>query len=141
MRKSIAVMVFFMIVVTGVFAQEFSMSAGGGFQSDYSIPLQKDREGFEREMSIIGFFDITYAEFNLALGYGQNTEITNSDYIDLQLAILGKYPFEFGSVTFSPLIGAKFVLPVWLKEDISGSNATDLAYIGLQAGAGTVCFY
>jgi len=141
MKKSIAVLVFLMIVATGVFAQEFSMSAGGGFQSDYSIPLQKGSEGFEREMGIIGFFDVTYAEFNLALGYGQNTEITDSDYIDLQLAILGKYPFEFRSVTFSPLLGAKFVLPVWLKEDISGFNATDLAYIGLQAGVGFDFFF
>ena len=140
MKKSIAVLVFFTIVVAGAFAQKFSMSAGGGFQSDYSIPL-KGKEGFEREMGIIGFFDVTYAEFNLALGYGQNTEITDSDYIDLQLAILGKYPFEFRSVTFFPLAGAKFVLPVWLKEDISGFNAADLAYIGLQAGVGFDFFF
>jgi len=136
MKKIIAVLVLFAIAAVGTFAQEFSMSAGGGYQSDHSLPLQKGTEGFEREISIFGFFDATYAEFNAALGYGQNREVTDSDHIDLQLAILGKYPFEFGSVAFSPLLGARFVLPLWLRKDISGFNAADLAYIGLQAGVG-----
>ena len=136
MKKVIAVLVLLAIAAVGAFAQEFSMSAGGGFQSDYGVPLQKGTEGFEREISIFGFFDATYAEINAALGYGQNTEDTGSDHIDLQLAVLGKYPFQFGSVAFFPLLGARFVLPVWLKEDIPGFNATDLAYIGLQAGVG-----
>ena len=136
MKKVIGVLVFLAIAAAGTFAQEFSMSAGGGYQSDYAIPLQKGTTGFEREIGILGFFDVTYAEFNAALGYGHNTENTASGHIDLQLAILGKYPFEFGSVAFFPLLGARFVLPLWLKEDISGFSAADLAYTGLQAGVG-----
>jgi hypothetical protein len=136
MKRSISVLVFLAIVATGAFAQEFSMSAGGGFQSDYGIPLQKGMEGYERAIGIFGFFDVTYAELSIALGYGQNTDITGSDNIGLQVAALGKYPFTFGSVDFFPLLGARFVLPVWVKEDIPGFNATDMAYIGVQGGAG-----
>ena len=142
MKKSISILVLLGILATGAFAQGLSLSAGGGLlQWDYGIPLSEGAEGYNRALSFYGFFDANYAEFSVAFGVGNNTEKTDVDFLNLQFSLLGKYPFELGSVTFFPLLGARFVLPVWQKDKNSGFNAVDLAYLGLQGGVGFDYFF
>ena len=150
MKKSISVLVLLGIVATGVFAQNFSMSVGGGRQNDLGLPLQEGASGFNTVTGSYGFFDSTYVALGMAFGYGVNTDITDGNYrnrsysdpsMALQFSLLGKYPVDLGLVTLFPMAGARFVLPVWQKEKIPGFDATDLAYMGLQAGVGMDYFF
>ena len=154
MKKGISVLVLLGIVASGAFAQApargLSLSAGGGRQNDLGLPLQEGAVGFNTANSGYGFFDATYVELAVAFGYGFNTDITdgnfrNRSYSDpsmaLQFSLLGKYPVDLDLVTVFPMAGARFVLPVWQKEKVPGFDATDLAYMGLQAGVGMDYFF
>jgi len=121
-------MVLLGIMAIGAFAQGFSVSAGVGLQYDLGISQVEGADGFDMMISGYGFLDITYIELSVAYGYGINTENIEAGSMGLQVALLGKYPVYLGVITIFPLLGARYVLPDF--------DAMELAYPGLQAGAG-----
>ncbi|MCL2265893.1 MAG: hypothetical protein FWC22_07610 [Treponema sp.] len=116
MKKIFVVLVLAAFVTGGAFAQ-ISMSAGGGAQFDMSFANGASA------MSVGGFifFDIEYAEVNVDFSYG-----LTGGLLQLGISALGKYPFELGVITISPLLGAEYKLVL---------KAMDASQLGILAGA------
>ena len=141
MKKSISLLVLLAIAATGVFAQESSpmkFSFGGGVYFDVGAPMWENSEGAVIGFGGFGFFDLTYAEVDVGVGYYRLTdaEIYGAD---LKLGLLLKYPIDLGSFTIFPAAGVKFTIPLSQSYDgnsIPWFETKDHVHFGLQAGVG-----
>jgi len=162
MKKSIIILVLLVFLATGVFAQAFSVSAGAGGLLDWSFnngaeaKIGKDVYYFGlRNMSFGGFlfFDATFVELNAGFTYGLLKLIVEDpsgsdsgdagNLLQAGASILGKYPLNFGVVTFFPLLGASYNV-VLVAKDENGNKYYDtitdtyknFSQLGLLGGAG-----
>ena len=138
------------------------ISIGGGAIWDWSL-----RNGYSikdmgisasvdnQNMSIgaFGFFDAKYIEADLYASYGfikivskaLGSTNTESGYGLLQagLSLLGKYPFNLGSIELFPLLGADFNLAImgtYKGETETGGAILDMSQIGFLGGLGMDIF-
>jgi len=158
-NKKVGLAVVFALAAAGAFAQ-IQMSAGGGLLFDWnksSIDL-KDSGGNSFKINIknntilgaFGFFDATYAEINAAVVLGKvlmeapttgvGTAVLGSAW-QLNLTLLGKYPFDLGRVTLFPLFGFSYNMVLSLAGSENNPTAyraaaKDLSQFGLLGGAG-----
>jgi len=162
MKKSISVLVLLVLVTVGSAFAQISLSAGGGVLFDHSrnngFKVKEDgvngSAGFnETNFGGFIFFDATYVEFDVAFAYGSWKSYAKNDFKDaegefvadlsvlqLNFALLGKYPIEVGGFTIFPLLGFNYNRVLSAKadgEDISEFvKLGDLAQIGLLGGIG-----
>ena len=163
MKKGIVILVLLMFAATGVFAQAFSMSAGGGGLFDWSfsngaeakIGSDKYYTGW-RDMGFGAFlfFDATYVEVELSFAYALLTSVminpsdTNTEkggnMMKAGASILGKYPFDFGFITVFPLLGVSYHAVIIAKDQDGDKindysmldNIKNLSQFGLLGGVG-----
>ena len=159
MKRSILILVLLAVIATGVFAKEFSLSAGGGVLFDWSIDngITYDSNSYflsEDVMAFGGFafFDATYAELEVNFTYGlrslrsndsRNETGANGNYMALGFSLLGKYPINLTKVTVSPLLGGSYNLVLVDKFEDGGSisdsdyyKSMDWSQFGALAGVG-----
>ena len=156
--KRISILVLLVLVATGAFAQEISMSAGGGLLFDYNgnngIEVMSVYAGVRNlSFGAYGFFDATYVEASLYFAYGSLSDnsdsiaiammggkIPDGSLLQLGFELLGKYPFDLGGFTLFPLLGISYNLGLSLSGNMSkGSDAPsamDLSQFGFLLGAG-----
>jgi opacity protein-like surface antigen len=133
MKKGISVLILAALVATGAFAQ-IALSAGGGGFFDLGLPLAEGADDNTLTFGAFGFFDATYAEADVAFGYGKQDKITT---LGLEFSLLGKYPVALGSVTVFPLLGIKYNRVLSASNDGNSiDDAGELSYLGFQFGAG-----
>jgi len=127
MKKGILILVLLMFAASGVFAQAFSISAGGGGLFDWSFNNGAemkvgDDKGYYgwRDMGFGGFlfFDATYVVIEASFCYGLLTAVEADpddtvtgeagSLMKFGAAIMGKYPFDFGIITVFPLLGVSY---------------------------------
>ena len=163
MKKGIAILILIVLTATGVFAQGFSVSAGGGglFDWNFNNGVQGkwgsniEYEGY-RNMSFGGFVfvDFTYAELNLGFTYGLLTFVREQTgkspagkpmgtMLAPGASLLLKIPLNFGKMTLFPLLGAGYYAVIIAKDD-DGNDISDsltdtlkeLSQICILGGAG-----
>jgi hypothetical protein len=133
MKKGISVLILAALVATGAFAQ-IAMSAGGGGYFDFGLPLEEGADENILTFGAFGFFDATYAEVDIAFGYGIQDKLS---LMGLEFSLLGKYPFEVGPVTVFPLLGIAYNRILSASFDgSSADNPGELSYLGFQFGGG-----
>ena len=138
MRKSISIIVLLLIAAAGAFAQEKSLSAGGGIYLEAGIPMWEDAGGFIAGAGTFGFFDFTYAEVNVGFGGSGNTD-TEIYGANFNFGLLLKYPFAAGRLSLFPLLGARLLIPLnqsYDGEKIDGFKVKDNIRLGAQGGFG-----
>jgi len=163
MKKCISVLVLLALLAGGAFAADFGLSAGGGALFDMSLNngVKVDSDGMKGSLghnntSFGGFifFDATYVEVDIGFAYGILKPYAKDDAKDLKddkdttamqlnFALLGKYPIEVGSFTIFPLLGVSynFVLSAkrdgkTLKNAKDEEIAKDLSQFGILGGIG-----
>lgn len=152
MKKCILIFTIIAITATGAFAQ-ISFSAGGGALIDMSFNNGIKYEDFYMGFRNISFgpylfFDATYVEAALTLGFGSLTwvvsdgkESDSDKFGNIQqfgFTVLGKYPVDMGSITVFPLLGISYNMVLAGKYDggTKMENASELNQFGLLAGGG-----
>ena len=160
MKKCLLIFVILALVATGAFAQ-FSLSVGGGvlFDGSFNNGIKIDASGFKgsagwHNFSFGGFafFDATYVEADISFAFGilkgydrddlSGMKLGDPTAIQLGFTVLGKYPFELGSITLFPLLGINYnvVLNGWLDGESfndSGQSAAEwLSQFGFLGGVG-----
>ena len=132
MKKRISILVLSALVTTGAFAfdidiPELTMSAGGGLQ--FGAHFHTGDWDFYDPMigfGLFGFFDATFVEASLSLGWGFGgftipiiDEDVNFNQMNLGISLLGKFPFDMGLFTVFPLVGFGFNIPLvqWVDGD------------------------
>jgi len=148
MKKFIAVLALLALVSVGAFAQ-IQMSAGGGLIMDINGGNGVEAPGLNMSFDhmtygFYGFFDATYVEVNAAFLFGTRTAKVSvfglgsgsgtADFVGLNLSLLGKYPFNLGSVTVFPLVGLAYNMV--LSIDGHSINVLDFNQLALLAGVG-----
>jgi hypothetical protein len=108
MKKKIALVLALICLSAFVFAQEkgappVKLSLGGGLYFDAGIPIWEDAEGAIIGVGGYGFFDFTYAEVDVGIGYYRLTDAELYG-ASLNLGLLLKYPFDFGNFSIFPLV-------------------------------------
>jgi opacity protein-like surface antigen len=156
MKKTIVFLALLALVTTGAFAQNsygfgahFDYSRGNGAEMTY---LGEDI--FEYTMNIPSFgvfmfYDGTYYEFSVGVAYGKVSmefkdyyDLLNGDrnysggFMQLQLALLGKYPIDMGMVTLFPLIGINFNYIISFSGDFKGEKPGNWNQVGFLGGFG-----
>jgi hypothetical protein len=141
-KKNLAVLVIAALTASGVFAQGFGLSAGVGgyFGSDFGGGYEVLSK--KTEMPYFGgggfaFFDATYAELSVGVLAGALTmkggsKDTSNSLMNLDIALLGKFPIAVGSsLTVFPLLGADYQVTLSLKdedgEDLENSDGDKMA--------------
>ena len=127
-KKLVLALLMATLLADGVFAQKFSLSAGGGisFAPSFSETIYdgKTQDGSKTtgfDFGINVFFDATYAEVNLGLLVGNQkwAEDDNKGFntTTLLLGVVGKYPislsdkfvlFPFLGIDYSINLGARY---------------------------------
>ena len=153
MKKSISILALLAIIATGAFAQGISMAVGGGALFDYSLNngmKKNDRYAGFQNLSFggFGFLDVAYAELDVSFAYGSLTFVTDvpgnkntekaGSFLQLGFSLLGKYPIDLGSFTFSPLLGADYNMVLSYKDEYGKSfdKPGDYSQLGILAGVG-----
>jgi hypothetical protein len=136
----------------GAFAQ-LPMSAGGGVFMDMSFfngyKLGDINLGYRNlGCSGYGFFDVRYAELGIGFGYGLMSKVVKKgvredtpnfgDLMQLDLSVLAKYPFDFGSLAIFPLFGVSYKCVLYAKEPTGSPmpKKKELNQLGLLGGIG-----
>jgi opacity protein-like surface antigen len=156
MKRIALLLVLLVLAATGAFAQNsygfglhFDYSMGNGAEVSYS-----GLDVFEYTMNIPSFgafifYDGTYYEFSFGFAYGM-VSMEFKDYYDLidgdikysggflqlQLALLGKYPIDMGAISLFPLIGINYNYIASLAGDFKGQKEGDWSQIGFLGGLG-----
>ena len=158
MKKSIMILVLLVFAASGVFAQAFRVSVGGGGLFDWSfkngleekIGLNKYYYTGNTNMSFGGFLflDATYAELNASFRYGLITNVVDNagnvkttkagNMMQAGVSVLGKYPLDFGAITFFPLIGAGYNAVLIYNYD-EGKKYND-SVVDTMLDLGQICF-
>jgi len=119
-------------------APEVKLSLGGGVYFDVGVPMWDASEGAVIGVGGYGFFDFTYAEVDVGIGYYRLTDAEIYGAA-LNLGVLLRYPFDFGNFAIFPLLGARFTIPLTQSYDgnsVDGFNTSDNIRLGLQGGFG-----
>ncbi|MDR1468062.1 MAG: hypothetical protein LBT00_02075 [Spirochaetaceae bacterium] len=161
MKRVCSILTVAVVLATAAWAQDFSISAGGGGfgVADFTGGYKDDTEG--RSLPYFGggafiFFDATYGE--VSVGYfvgggdtvekGSNIPTTTTPWTlsGLNLGVFLKYPFELSDiVTLSPMAGADYQMILSAKMDekteTSIKNSTeeapgDLSALWIKGGVG-----
>jgi hypothetical protein len=163
-KKSLAVLVIAILTAGGIFAQDFSVSAGlGGYGGiDFGGGNQREKSGFKEETPYFGgggyvFFDATYAELSAGvfIGIGKITTTTATaaaeseidvSYMNLNVSLLGKFPFWItDTLALFPLLGVDYQLCLSAKDkdgnefkryDDKVVDAGDYSALWVKAGVG-----
>jgi outer membrane protein W len=153
MKRCFLIFALIAIVATGAFSQEISFSAGGGIYTDMSFG-----NGYKYLAERIGirnisfgpyvFFDATYVEAALSLGFGSLTATGSGAYTSgsskmgniqqFGFTILGKYPVDADIVTIFPLFGISYNM-VLAGKNVNGNKFEDVSKLnqfGLLGGLG-----
>jgi hypothetical protein len=160
MKKGISILVLVSMVAVGA-AFADGLSFGGGALFDLSLGNGYDGSagGVTVKSSLDNtsfgafvFFDAKYVEANLIFAFGSlkpHYEMSGGGYsvssdgdaldaMQLGISVLGKYPFEVGSITLFPLLGISYNMVLSVK-DSDGNKADDpgdLSQLGILAGLG-----
>jgi len=151
-KKVVLALLMTALLAGGVFAEGFSMSAGGGLLFDLSgnngVKAGGSYAGV-RNLSFggYGFFDATYVEVDVSFAYGKLTYVAegggssaSEDFgnaMQLGLSLLGKYPIDLGSFTLFPLLGINYNMVLSHKLDgVSNDKPGDLSQLGILGGVG-----
>jgi hypothetical protein len=135
--KKLLVFVLFVMMGTTVFAQipelKISAGAGGFFSAALGGGLEATVSGNKLYTHYIGggvfaFVDATFVEAALGFsgGAAPYTYISSTDdgsFTALDISLLGKWPFNFGTFTVFPLLGIDY--QIFLSEN----NAAGASYI------------
>ena len=150
-KKMVLALLMATLLAGGVFAQNFSISAGGGVILGPSFSEWKDGgsstkySGFD--FAINAFFDATYAEVNLGLLFNSSKEdrsdAKNEDNTYLTLGVLGKYPFFLSDkLALFPFVGIDYYIGLESKYDGEATEFDDpsmadyMNCLSLSFGAG-----
>lgn len=166
MKKTVLILILLVFIISGAFAQTFSISVGGGGLFDWSFnngletKLGSDTFYFGyRNMSVGAYIfgDFTYAELAAGFAYGIMKGVIDipgfsdvskaGSMLQVNANLLLKYPLQFGKVTFFPLLGASYNMVLVSKDD-NGDKYSDkmsetiknLSQIGILGGAGVDLF-
>jgi outer membrane protein W len=97
------------------------------------------------------FLDAAYAELGIGFGYGMMSKVVKrsaapitdkpdfGDLWQLDLSVLGKYPFKLGAFSPFPLLGVSYKCVLFSKEPITGSMPYEnkkFNQFGILAGIG-----
>jgi hypothetical protein len=124
----------------GVFAD---LGMGGGFESKSTGKVEVYMPGIA--CGGFAFFDATYAELSLGFSgglgrflVGDHLERIDFSIMNLNISLLGKYPFEIGTKwTIFPLLGIDYQLMLSAKgEDEYEVKASDFNALWFKLGAG-----
>ena len=141
MKKHIFILVLLALAATGAFANEFSLSAGGGALFDWNFDngyeYGSNSYAVEDVMAFGGFafFDATYAELDVNFTYGLRQSVSNvssvqnganGNYMALGFSLMGKFPIDLGPVTIFPLLGGSYNM-VLVDKDKDGKSVSDVA--------------
>ena len=137
MRKKIVLaLLMATLLAGGVFAQNFSLSAGGGISLAPSFSEAKyDGEAVDYlkrsglDLGINVFFDATYAEVNVGLLFGSQKwgDAENYYTTTLLLGVVGKYPFSLNNkFILFPFVGIDYSIN--LSAKIDGGEIEDNDY-------------
>jgi hypothetical protein len=145
MKKIIGLLVV-LLLSTGAFAQDISISAGAAVNFMYWVNSQSDDSGGPEVNQDMGwsalsagaFVDLTYVMVNLSYAFtlgspGVTISVDGTkdnaasdaataaaeDYSAsyLVITVLGKYPFDVGGVVIFPMLGAEYQLNLTLYDD------------------------
>jgi len=148
-----------MVTASAVFAEGFSLAAGGGLLFDWSgnngVKMEYGGESLYTGLQNLsfggfGFFDATYAEVDVSFAYGllscknegEILGIRGEDYkydsvLQLGFSLLGKYPINLGGFAIFPLLGINYNAVVSGKnKDGTSFDGFDLNQFGFLAGGG-----
>ena len=121
MKKSISILILFVMVTAGAFA--FNLSVGGGLLFDLSLNNGTKVDGVNNSIQNtsfggFAFFDATYVEIDMSFAYGllkynysYDGMSRSGDYgniMQLNFGVLGKFPFNLGVITLFPLLGVNY---------------------------------
>ncbi|MBN1798859.1 MAG: hypothetical protein JW822_09790 [Spirochaetales bacterium] len=144
--KKIIGLLLILLLSTGAFAQDISISAGAGINFVYWVTAQSDDSGgpevnFEMGWSALTggvFVDLTYVMVNLSYAFtlggpgatisvdgtkddaasdAQTTLMEDMSASYLIITVLAKYPFDMGGVVIFPMLGAEYQLNLSLYDD------------------------
>jgi opacity protein-like surface antigen len=157
MKKTIMTLLIAALIGGSVFAQGLEMSMGGGGALNMLFSEYKPKGGGDSSKSstigggIFLFFDITYAEIDLDLLFGnQKTDADGDKGTDMThfgFSVLGKYPFKLSeTMALFPLVGIDYqifmggkdknsdmeIKPSDLKDDMAGM----LDFFSIAVGLG-----
>ena len=134
MKKITAIIFVFLFAGSSLSAQfNFSIGGGGVYKVDNDSDTYKF-SGTNRKVKqsgpagnyggFFGFFDAVYAEADICLFFSSTAYIDNNPMVSsitaLQFGLLGKFPFYAAGITFFPLVGFQFFLPLaWTKKEIN----------------------
>ena len=145
--KKLLVIFLFVCLSGGVFAAEFSLSAGGGGLFGYTFTRYtlegssiKSSQNMDR-INYAGFlfFDATYVELSVMIQGGKNSYKENMIYdvssladskgtgmeLSLGFSLLGKYPFKISEkITWFPMFGVEYQIALKQQRQPDG----DLVY-------------
>ena len=162
MKKCLLFLVLLIFISMGVFAQNFSFCIGAAGLYDLSLnngaEIQTGGKTYylnTHNMSFGGslFFDFIFMEFDASFAYGFIVGVEKAPWVyekekignavQVGITFLFKYPFDFGRVTFFPLLGGSYNM-VFVSKDNDGNKAYEsvtesikyFSQFGLLGGAG-----
>lgn len=156
-KKILLVLLMTILVLGGAFAlPTFGLSAGGGIFADLGIGGGYEYSSLGTSTKVeaympgfagggFAFFDATYAELSLGFSgglgrflIGDDLERIDFSIMNLNISLLGKYPFEIGTKwAIFPLLGIDYQLMLSVKgEDEYEVKASDFNALWFKLGAG-----
>ena len=136
-KKMVLALLMAALLAGGVFAQNFSLSAGGGISFAPTFSEAKhDGKNFDAykksgfDLGINVFFDATYAEVNIGLLFGSQKRADDDKIFNtttLLLGLVGKYPFSLNNkFVLFPFVGIDYSIN--LSARLNGAEIEDNDY-------------
>jgi len=128
-KKLVLMLLMATLLVGGVLAQNFRLSAGGGIalipsfgETIYDGKTQDGSKTTGFDFGINAFFDATYAEVNIGLLLGNQKwgedDVKGFDTATLLLGVVGKYPFSLNDkFVLFPFLGIDYSINLTAKRD------------------------
>jgi hypothetical protein len=139
--KKTAMIILFLNFALSAFALELSAGFGGQLSMLAStLSMQYDGRsiwedaGSAAGFGIFGFFDMTYAEFDMDLRYNSGCGYYYDKAMILSPAIYGKYPFQFDSFSIFPLLGIEYQIHLRTTPKDYELNKMNAFWLKLGAG-------
>jgi len=158
MKKVIFILLFFTLVVGGVFAQGLTYGIGLLFDGSWENGVRGSFSGIDiysgtdnNSFGGFAYLDYTYVEICLNLSFGSvdfttkmsglGADVSESkklgDTGQIGISLLGKYPISLGSITFFPLAGISYNMFIFLEDgNTRYSDPEILDQFGVLAGIG-----
>jgi opacity protein-like surface antigen len=140
MKKVVCVMILGVVALGAAWAldvPEMQLSAGGGAYFSLGIPLDDKKSGDKMSLTpgVWGFFDATFVEADLAVGYSLRDKLNS---LGIEISVLGKFPFALAEgLSLFPLVGVKYtIIPYAAYDGTSLEETMKQNFLGFQVGAG-----